>query len=149
MCAGPGGLFFGFHDHVLDEKGRTSLPKEFRDTLRGLPGDPWINLGKKHLNLYPAEVFEQEQTRILADDPLDGSRANKKRLFLGTAMRCKFDGQGRILLPPPLRKRAGLDREITIVGVGNKIEIWDRARHEAILEQAAEQDESSGGPEHE
>jgi MraZ protein len=55
-------------------------------------------------------------------------------MMISGAAECPIDAQGRILVPPVLRKHAGLEREATIAGVGAKIEIWDTTRFDANLQ---------------
>jgi len=63
-----------------------------------------------------------------------------QRLLIGHATECELDGHGRILVPPPLREFAGLDRRVVLIGQGNKFELWDEAtwteRREAWLQEA-------------
>jgi MraZ protein len=62
-----------------------------------------------------------------------------RRLFVSGAVESPLDAQGRVLIPPHLREHAGLEREVTIAGVGSRIEIWDKARFEEELQQTREQ----------
>jgi MraZ protein len=128
-------MFWGSHEHVLDEKGRTSLPKEFRELLRGLKGDPWLTARTQCLTIFPPGEFDAFRKRLTDASSAIESIQRLQRLILGMAAPAAVDKQGRILIPPKLRKWAGLDREIVFTGVGKSIEIWDRARHEADLEQ--------------
>ena len=128
-------MFSGSFDHVLDEKGRTSLPKEFRDTLKGMKGDPWISALPHCLTIFPAEEFEALRDQLANASRTIDAIQRLQRLILGMAARTPVDKQGRILIPPKLRKWAALEREIVFTGVGRGIEVWDRARHEADLEQ--------------
>ena len=57
-------MFWGSYEHVLDEKGRTSLPKEFRDALKGQKGDPWITAFPQCLTIFPAAEFNELRTRL-------------------------------------------------------------------------------------
>ena len=131
-------MFSGSHDHVLDEKGRTSLPKDFRDLLAAAHGDgepPWLTAFQNCLAIYPADEFQRIRAQ-LTGRPLDAKLQRVKRLVIGNAIPCTFDKQGRIVIPPSLRRWAGLDRDIVFTGVDNAIEIWDRERHIAELERA-------------
>jgi MraZ protein len=131
-------MFSGSYDHVLDEKGRTSLPKDFREILKGLKGDPWITAFRQCLNIFPPDEFEAFSIQLSAASQTIEDIQRLQRLILGMAARIPVDGQGRILIPPKLRKWACLDREIVFTGVGRTIEVWDRCRHEADLEQTRE-----------
>jgi MraZ protein len=61
-----------------------------------------------------------------------------RRMVISGAVECPFDGQGRVLIPPHLRLHAGLEREVTIAGVGSRIEIWDRTRFDEELQETRE-----------
>ena len=128
-------MFWGSHDHVLDDKGRTSLPKEFREVLQNVEGDAWITAYPQCLAILPASAFQTLKERLTGDVSHIDSIQHLQRLILGMAAPCPFDKQGRILIPPKLRKWARLDRDIVFTGLGDKIEIWDRTRHEEELEQ--------------
>ena len=128
-------MFFGSHDHVLDEKGRTSLPKDYRDTLKGLKGDPWITAFTQCLTIFPPTEFDALRKKLTDASTTIESIQHLQRLILSNATPATIDRQGRILIPPRLRKWAGLDREIVFAGVGRRIEVWDRARLEADFEQ--------------
>jgi MraZ protein len=54
-----------------------------------------------------------------------------KRIFLGNAMDADMDGTGRVLVSPELRQAAGLTREVMLLGMGQHLELWDKARYEA------------------
>jgi MraZ protein len=130
-------LFWGRHDHVLDEKGRTSLPKSFRESFAKLPGDPWLIALPRCLGLVPDEEFQRRHALLRDGGGLDAAE-NIQRLIIGMAESCTIDRQGRMGIPPQLRAWAGLDREIVITGVGDWVEIWDRGRHASVLEHAAQ-----------
>jgi MraZ protein len=131
-------MFSGSYDHVLDEKGRTSLPKEFREALSRVAGVPWLT-GLPHcLAIYPDAEYDTIQRALAAQSKVNASVQRVQRLITGLATRCPFDRQGRILIPPKAREWAGLSREIVFTGVGGHIEIWDRGRHQAELERIRE-----------
>ena len=128
-------------DPLGDERDKRTAPtvkdlaKEFREVLKTHKGAPWITAFPHCLVLFPAEEFEDLSTRLSEASRAIDSIQRLKRLILGMAARAPFDKQGRILIPPKLRKWGGLEREIVFTGVGKSIEVWDRARHEADLEQ--------------
>ena len=120
-------MFRGVFVHVLDEKGRTSLPRDWRAELTG-PEPPWLTADQYCLAIYPAEKFEASQRRLAA---VAQTNEAGERLLHHTsryAIRCPFDRQGRILIPAPHREYAHLDREITLTGRENHIQIWNPAR---------------------
>ena len=122
-------MFAGSHDHVLDDKGRTSLPKEYRETLKKMPGHPWLTTSSDCLTLYQPAEFEVISEKLSNASSTNPDILDLQRLILGNAARCPIDRQGRILIVPNLRKWAGLEREIVFLGVGRRIEIWSQKRH--------------------
>ena len=128
-------MFLGSFDHVLDDKGRTSLPKEFREKLNSLEGGAFLTAYPECLVILPAEKFEERRQKLAAKDHI-GSVQRLQRLIIGMASPCAFDKQGRILIAPKLRQWAELGRDIVFCGVGGEIEIWDRSRHYAELLEA-------------
>ncbi len=116
-------MFIGQYSHNLDYKGRLSVPKKFREQLgkqailtRGLEGC---------LFLYSKSSWET-LTKKLSGLPLTQSdaRAFSRYLFAGASL-VEFDQLGRIVVPDFLRKEAVLAKEVVLVGVLERIEIWD------------------------
>ncbi len=133
-------MFQGSAEHVLDDKGRTSLPKAFRDLLGRESDTPIITCGERCLTIYTADAFEAIKARLF-EDPLPSSRIRRQqRLIVGNAQACRVDGQGRILIPPPLRRLGKLEREIVFAGIERQIEIWDRTLWNEELERARQEE---------
>lgn len=124
-------MFLGTYEPKLDDKGRLILPAKYRDQLAdGLV----ITRGQERcLFVFPMEEFirMQEQAR---EAPLTNRESrNYLRVFLSGAADQEPDRQGRISVPANLRDYAGLDRELAVIGAGNRVEIWDRAAWAAFL----------------
>ena len=132
-------MFWGSYDHVLDDKGRTSLPKDFRDALAKVKGTPWITALRDCLAIYTQQEFEALEKILTGASRSIGSIQHIQRLVMGMACRCPADRQGRILIPPKLRAWAHLERDLVLSGVGDRIEIWDRTGHSLDLEQTRQQ----------
>jgi len=130
----PDERFMGSFDHVLDDKGRTSLPRSFRELLEQEPA--YLTAKPRCLAIYPAAEFHRLR-REYAELHID-SRERLERLHVGNAVPVAIDRQGRILIPPALRRHAGLQREIQFLGIGERIEIWDRARYAADMQQTSD-----------
>lgn len=122
-------MFMSEYNHSIDAKGRIIVPSKFREPLgeefvvtRGLdnclfvfPDDEWKNFEEKLKSL-----------------PMSNKDARRfTRFFLAGAVTVELDKQGRILLPLSLREFAGLTKDVVIVGVGNRVEIWDKSRWES------------------
>jgi len=117
-------LFMGEYQHNVDSKGRIILPAKFRELL----GEMFVATKglDRCLFIYPQEewsVLEEKLKKL----PLAKPEARAfVRFFFSGAAELEFDKQGRVLLPNNLREYAGLGKDITVVGVSNRIEIWDR-----------------------
>ena len=140
-------LFIGEYQHTIDSKGRVIMTVKFREALgskfvltKGLdsclfvyPNEEWINFEKKLRSL-----------------PLTSRDARAFiRFFFAGACECELDKQGRILIPGNLREYAGLEKDLVIIGVSTRVEIWSKDKwdeynntsdldHESIVEKMAE-----------
>lgn len=134
---GPTGVFLGTFTPRLDDKGRLILPAKFRGRLAsGLVATRGLD---RCVFLFPLDEFSQVHER-LRRAPLENKRSRDYlRSFLGHAQDDIPDKQGRILLAAPLRRYAGIDREVAVVGMGSRVEIWDAQAWEQYLE-AGEED---------
>lgn len=120
---GPTGVFLGTFTPRLDDKGRLILPAKFRGRLAsGLVATRGLD---RCIFLFPLDEFASIHDR-LRKAPLENKNARDYlRNFLGYASDDIPDKQGRILLSQPLRTYAGIDREVAVVGLGSRVEIWD------------------------
>ena len=124
-------MFLGTYTPKLDEKGRFFLPAKFREELdEGLV----ITRGQEHcLAVYPMSTFV-EMTREIAKGSVSVKKVRDyQRMLAAGASDTAADKQGRVMVPPMLRRYAGLGKEIVIVGAITRIEIWDAARWEEYL----------------
>jgi MraZ protein len=131
-------VLFGEHELTVDEKNRILVPSQVRKQLdperdgeafflvTGRDGRLWL-YPERHYELLvsrdPSELTPSEDT--LAFD----------RLMLGLASRVEWDKQGRVLLPDKALKRAGIGKEVTLVGARDHLELWNRADWESEREQ--------------
>ena len=127
-------MFMGEFQHSIDAKGRLIVPAKFREKLgdtfvvtRGLDGclfgyplDEWNKLEEK-LNEMP---LAKKDARLFV------------RFFYSAATECEIDKQGRINIPQTLRAHAQLEKSCVIIGVSNRIEIWDEARWQSFTKEA-------------
>lgn len=125
-------LLLGTFTPRLDDKGRLILPAKFRPRLA--PGLV-ITRGHEHcLFVIPMDEFRQiyDQAR---QAPVTSKQARDYlRVFLSGAHDEIPDKQGRVSIPLPLRRYAGLDRDVAVIGAGTRVEIWDAAAWETYLE---------------
>lgn len=127
-------MFLGEYQHFLDAKGRMTVPAKFREGLgdsfvatKGLdnclflyPWAEWRNLEQKLKSL----PFTRKDVRAFV------------RFFFSGAAECEVDKQGRTVLPVPLREYARIEKEVVIVGVGTRVEVWSRELWEEYLQAA-------------
>ena len=122
-------LFRGISSAKLDVKGRMSMPGRFRDRLLAVAGGRLVvtvDMREKCLLLYSLPEWEIVQERLDALPNIRPGTRWLQRILIGHATDLELDGNGRILLPAPLRDHCGLDKALVLVGQGNKIEIWSQ-----------------------
>ncbi|MBS4540094.1 division/cell wall cluster transcriptional repressor MraZ [Clostridium sp. D2Q-11] len=121
-------MFIGEYNHSIDKKGRIIIPAKFRENL----GTSFIlTKGLDNcLFVYPLEEWNILENK-LKTLPLTRKDARAfVRFFFSGATECELDKQGRILIPSNLRDHAKLDKETTIIGVSNRVEIWSSSEWE-------------------
>jgi MraZ protein len=127
-------MFRGRFVHTIDSKNRMSLPAGFRTELQRRSDRPPILTNGHHcLELHPFEDWERFEERIVGMAMIDPQAQAYARMMVSGAIECPIDKQGRILVPQHLREYAGLERDVTVAGVGLKIELWNTARFETSL----------------
>ncbi len=116
-------MFIGEYSHTIDQKKRLSIPAKFR---KALGKKAVITRGLDNcLFVYPFEAWKKVAGK-LSQMPLVRSDARSfARLMLGGAMEVDFDGLGRILIPDYLKDYAGLGKRVVVVGLFDRLEIWD------------------------
>ncbi len=125
-------MFMGEYSHSLDAKGRVIIPAKYREEL----GEKFVITKGMDGCLF---VLPNEAFRALTDElkalPLSVKDSRKLvRHFSGAAADGELDKQGRVLLPAKLREHAGLDKDIVLVGVLDRIEIWSKERWESACD---------------
>ncbi|HIC92748.1 MAG TPA: division/cell wall cluster transcriptional repressor MraZ [Anaerolineae bacterium] len=130
-------MLTGEYEHVVDEKGRLTIPAKLRPELgeevfvtRGLDGCLFV---------YPQEAWRILVGKV-ANLPLARRDARLFSRMICSGIECKLDRQGRILLPAPLRKYAAIEDEVIVVGVDSRLEIWSKERW---LRETAEMEKKS------
>lgn len=123
--------------HTLDDRGRVSIPSEFREIIKErAKGKVVITMDRaKCIMVYPMDVWEKEAgERIkpyLPTDPrVSQSEIDFRRYTMATSKIMELDSHGRLLIPPQYREHAGIEKDVAIVGGGFVFEIWDRGRWE-------------------
>ncbi|TFC96657.1 MULTISPECIES: division/cell wall cluster transcriptional repressor MraZ [Cryobacterium] len=124
-------MFFGTYAPKLDEKGRVILPAKFRDELS--PGIVMTRGQENCLYVFTTQEFESYYTQFSRAPLTDqGARSFNRLIFSGASAEMP-DKQNRVTIPANLRSYAGLDRDLTVIGVGTRVEIWDTTAWETYL----------------
>lgn len=121
-------MLIGSYEHTFDAKGRVFIPAKWRDSI----GDVMVvTLGlldsKRDHCLFGMSAQEWDAfSDKLAKLPITdlGGQAVRRSLYASAAA-CEVDKQGRILIPTSLREQAGLIKDVMLIGVGDRVEIWD------------------------
>lgn len=126
-------MLIGEYAHTIDTKGRVIVPAKFRAEL----GDRFI-LTKGFdgcLYGYSLDEWKKIEEKIQTLPLITGKDArNFTRFFFSSAIECELDTQGRILVSPSLRAHAELEKDLVIIGVSSRIEIWSKAKWDAYNE---------------
>ncbi len=119
-------MLMGTFTPKLDDKGRLFLPAKFRDQLsEGLV----VTRGQERcLTVWPMRAFEQLAGQAQEAPVTDKAVRDYTRLLFAGASDDQPDKQGRLSIPPMLREYASLSKDVIVIGVGNRLEIWDSAR---------------------
>ena len=132
-------MFKGRYIHTLDAKGRLSVPSRFREVLARHREETLI-LTNFHNCLagFPLDEWELLEEKIRGLSMLQKDVLAFTRYFFSGAQECPVDRQGRILIPPTLREDAGLEKDIVLLGVANRIEVWSKDRWDIFYRESTE-----------
>ena len=116
-------MFLGQFDHTIDAKGRMAVPARFRGHLEK---GAVISKGMGTcLSVYTMQRWEEKSAELVEGKTSEDLRDFERRIY-PSASEVELDGQGRLVIPGRLRTYAGLGSEVTVAGVRDHIEIWDR-----------------------
>lgn len=117
-------MLIGQYEHSIDAKGRINVPARFREDLgerfivtRGLDGC---------VAVYSMSEWNAWEEKMKAQP--EAKSRNLKRFFFAGASEVEPDKQGRIVIPPHLRKYAGLEKDVIVIGAGDRAEVWNADR---------------------
>lgn len=129
-------MFLGEFSHTIDDKGRLTIPAKFRDALasgivitRGLDGCLWA-FTRSEWDVLSEKIAQMPTTNAAA--------RNFARFMFSNASDSVPDRQGRVLVPQNLRDYAGIDSDTVIVGVMNRIEIWNPDKWSTVVGEVEE-----------
>ena len=132
-------MFIGEYQHTIDPKGRVIMPAKFREDL----GDKFIiTKGLDNcLFVFPQEEWQSFEKK-LRSLPLTSRDARAfTRFFFSGAIECELDKQGRVLIPANLWEYAELEKDLVIVGVSSRVEIWSKEKWNAYNEENLDHDD--------
>ena len=117
----------GQYQHTVDAKGRLFIPAKLREEL----GETfYVTMGMDgSLSVYSDESWAKFTEKF---ESLPYTRTKAMRPLFANAAKCEPDAQGRILLPAKLRAYAGLQKDVVVIGVSNRAEIWDAEKWYAV-----------------
>lgn len=128
-------MFIGQYVHGLDEKNRLIIPAKFRDNLgssaiitKGFDGS---------LAIYTAEEWSKLLSQLASLNSNTSDARRHVRVVSSSATECEWDRQGRVILPANLIQLAGIKKEVVLVGVLNRIEIWSKETWEAYYDESS------------
>lgn len=115
----------GEHHYQMDPKGRISLPAKFREAFEE---GVYLTLGQDGcLFAFPKEEWDRIRGEVEGLAISEPRNRAYTRMFFGNAERVDLDSQGRLVVPRKLRENARLRKEVAVVGVSGRLEIWDQA----------------------
>ena len=118
----------GAHSYQLDPKGRLSLPARFREALAD---GVWVTIGQDGcLFAFPRVEWQRYADEVSASPLSDAQGRAYQRLFFGSSDELRLDVQGRLTLPGRLRDAVGIGKDVIVLGVRDRMEIWDREAYE-------------------
>lgn len=119
-------MLIGEYEHSVDVKGRLIMPAKLRDEIgykfiitKGLDGCLFV---------FPLKEWEIFQEKLRALPVSDKNARNFTRFFFAGAIECEIDKQGRFLVSSNLREFAGLDKDVVIIGMNSRLEIWSKEK---------------------
>ena len=126
-------MFRGVSKVTLDVKGRLAIPRRYRDRLEDrAKGHLVATVDRDYcLLIYPLPDWEEIERKLVRLPSLNRQARRLQRLMIGHATELDMDSHGRILLSRELREFASLVRQATLIGQGNKFELWDEERWSA------------------
>jgi MraZ protein len=130
-------VFRGRYEHTIDAKGRLSIPSKFREILVA-NYDERLILTNFDMSLwaYPVREWKAVEEKVASLPQFKPEVKALQRFFISAATECPVDPNGRIIVPTTLRKYAALMKDVVIVGMTKRFEIWARERWQKVFDQA-------------
>ncbi len=124
-------IFRGTFEHALDAKNRLTVPAKYRDVLKGgivLAISPETEVGtSRSLGIWRPDDYDSFVQRALAElNPLGARARDLHNLLYGNSWDQDVDSANRFVVPQPAREFVGLEKDVTITGAGDHLQLWDR-----------------------
>lgn len=125
-------MFYGEYFHSIDRKGRLILPAKFREVAKGHFIEKfYVTRGLDNcLFMFSEEEWRSQEAKLKAISFTKQQGRTFNRIYFSGAQEVTFDAQGRILLPQYLKDFAQIKKDVVLVGVSNRIEIWAKDKWE-------------------
>lgn len=129
-------MFYGEYLHSVDRKGRLILPAKFREAAKSHFIERFfVTRGLDNcLFMFSEEEWRSQENKLKSISFTKQQARTFNRLYFSGAVEVSADAQGRILLPQYLKEFAGIKRDVVIVGVSNRVEIWAKERWQEFYE---------------
>ena len=130
-------MFYGEHEHTMDRKGRLIIPSRFREAMKEHFVERFVVTRglDKCLFLFPEDEWKNQENRFRALSFTKQEARHFNRFYFSGAVELAADRQGRILIPQYLKEFALIKRDVMLVGVSNRIEIWDKEQWKNFYDQ--------------
>lgn len=140
-------MFRGVNNLTLDAKGRLAVPARYRERITEVcNGQLVVTIDRGYyLLIYPLSTWEEIEAKLVRLPSLNPQVRELQRLLVGHATEVAMDSHGRLLLPPALREFATLERDVVLLGLMNKFELWDKVTWDARREQSLTSDHGASG----
>lgn len=142
-------MFRGVNQVNMDAKGRLTVPTHYRDEINeSCRGSMVVTIDTEErcLLIYPQPAWEDIQRKVESLPSFNTAARRVQRLLIGHATDIPMDRNGRLLITPPLREYANLDKQTVLLGQGNKLELWDESVWNARRDQWLEVQSEGGMP---
>jgi MraZ protein len=119
-------MFIGEYNHTMDGKGRVTMPVKFREELGEIF---YVTKGfDECLFVYTEDEWEKFRFKLESNKLTKKDARRIQRFFIASANECNLDKQGRVLVSSPLREYASIKKDVVIIGVSNRVEIWSKEK---------------------
>lgn len=133
-------MFYGEHEHTIDRKGRLIIPSRFREVMKEHYTERFVATRglDRCLFLFPEDEWRTQEAKFRALSFTKQEARHFNRFYFSGAAELTCDRQGRVLVPAYLKEYAGIKRDVVLVGVSNRIEVWDKDEWKKFYEQFKE-----------